>query len=149
MASFETGAPPPSPTVGPRADFGTRLLAALVDGVVMFVVSLLLQLLLGLVGQILGIVAGLAYYAYFEGSPSGQTPGKRAANIRVVDANSGGAIDPGRALIRYVARIASALPCLLGYFWMLWDPNKETWHDKLSATAVVPTSAYPVTAWPG
>ena len=150
MASFEPAGPPPAGSpVGPRADFGTRFLAALVDGVVLFVVGILLRLLLGLVGQLLGIVVGLAYYAYFEGSPSGQTPGKRTAQIRVVDASSGGSIDPGRALIRYVARIASAIPCGLGYFWMLWDANKETWHDKLSATAVVPTSAYPVTAWPG
>ena len=149
MASFEPAAPGPTSSVGPRADFGSRLIAALVDTLVMIAVSLPLQLVFKVFGQILGLVAGLAYYAYFEGSPSGQTLGKRVANIRVVDANSGGAIDPGRALIRYVARIASALPCGLGYFWMLWDQNKETWHDKLSATAVVPTSAYPVTAWPG
>jgi uncharacterized RDD family membrane protein YckC len=32
----------------------------------------------------------------------------------------------------------------LGYLWMLWDPQQQTWHDKLVGTTVVPVSAYPV-----
>jgi hypothetical protein len=27
---------------------------------------------------------------------------------------------------------------------MLWDKEKQTWHDKLATTVVVPESAYPV-----
>lgn len=134
---------------GPRASFGLRFVAAIIDGIALLVVGYLLGLLLGSLGSILSIAAGIGYYAYFEGSPSGQTPGKRAMNIRVIDFLTGGPIDPGRAVIRYLARILSSLACLLGYFWMLWDPEKQTWHDKLSNTVVVPTSAYPVTAWPG
>lgn len=134
---------------GPRATFGARLVAFLIDTIAVGIVSLLLRALLGTAGSGLGIIAGLAYYAYFEGSPSGQTPGKRAMNIRVIDYLTGGPIDVGRALIRYLARILSGLAFLLGYFWMLWDPEKQTWHDKLANTVVVPTSDYPVTAWPG
>ena len=44
---------------------------------------------------------------------------------------------------------ASGIPCFLGYFWMLWDSEKQTWHDKMAITVVVPTSDYPVAAWPG
>jgi uncharacterized RDD family membrane protein YckC len=25
---------------------------------------------------------------------------------------------------------------------MLWDPEKQTWHDKLATTVVVPAEAY-------
>jgi uncharacterized RDD family membrane protein YckC len=25
----------------------------------------------------------------------------------------------------------------LGFLWMLWDPNKQTWHDKVAQTYVV------------
>ncbi|MGH9179761.1 MAG: RDD family protein [Acidimicrobiales bacterium] len=135
---------------GPRAGFGERLVAALIDALLMGVVQLLLRALFDLfLGSVLGIAVGVAYYAYFEGSPSGQTPGKRVMNIRVIDFLGGGPIDPGRAVLRYVARFVSGLPCGLGYFWMLWDAEKQTWHDKLSNTVVVPTSAYPVAAWPG
>jgi len=135
---------------GPRASFGIRLVAALIDGLLLGLVSFVLRLILGdLLGSLLNLVLGLAYYGYLEGSPSGQTIGKRAMNIRVIDFTGGGPIGPGRALLRYVGRILSAIPCALGYFWMLWDKEKQTWHDKIATTVVVPTSAYPVAAWPG
>jgi uncharacterized RDD family membrane protein YckC len=138
------------PTTGPRASFGVRFVAALIDAVLVGVVSGVLAAVIGTnAGQGLGGLIGLGYFIYLEGSPSGQTVGKRAMNIRVVDAESGGPIGYGRAVLRYFARILSAIPCLLGYFWMLWDSNKQTWHDKLSTNVVVPTADYPVEAWPG
>ena len=135
---------------GPRAGFGVRLAAAILDSVLVGVVSLVVRVALGAaLGSVLGVVLGLAYWGYLEGSPSGQTVGKRAMNIRVIDFSTGEPIGGGRALIRYVGRIISGIPCALGYLWMLWDPEKQTWHDKLATTVVVPTSAYPVSAWPG
>jgi len=135
---------------GPRAGFGRRLVALLVDGIVLWVVD---GILWALTNQNLasGVATlfSLAYYTYFEGSASGQTVGKRALGIRVIDFRSGGSIGHGRAFIRWISRILSAIPCLLGYFWMLWDREKQTWHDKLSTSVVVPTSAYPVENWPG
>jgi len=70
-------------------------------------------------------------------------------NIRVVDVDTGGRIDYGRALIRHLMSLVSGYACLIGYLWMLWDPEKQTWHDKVAGTYVVPTSAYPVAEWPG
>ncbi len=67
----------------------------------------------------------------------------------MIDFNTGGPIGYGRAAVRYVARILSAIVIFLGYLWMLWDPQKQTWHDKLSGSVVVPVSAYPVEKWPG
>lgn len=135
--------------VGPRASFGVRFLAALIDGVIVGIASGILGRV-GAIGSLVGFVGGFAYYIYLEGSPSGQTIGKRVMNIRVVDADSPGqAIGFGRAAGRYFARFLSGIPCLLGYFWMLWDDNQQTWHDKLATTIVVPTDAFPVEAWPG
>ena len=138
--------------VGPRAGFGKRLLAALLDGVLLFVVGAVIGLVFGLVfgesgaalAQIVGLLVGIAYFGILEGGPRGQTLGKRALGIRVIDFNAGGPIGFGRALIRYLARILSTLPIFLGYFWMLWDKQNQTWHDKLSTAVVVPESAYPV-----
>ena len=151
MSDFGTGMGGVSGVpVGPRASFGIRFVAALIDGVLLGIVGAILRGILGFgLGTAVGLVLGLAYYAYLEGSPSGQTVGKKAMNIRVIDFNGGGPIGPGRALIRYIGRIISGIPCLLGYFWMLWDSQKQTWHDKIATTVVVPTSDYPVTAWPG
>jgi uncharacterized RDD family membrane protein YckC len=151
MADFDPGVGGAgSVQSGPRASFGLRLVAAIIDGVLLGVVGGIISLIVGsTVGSAVNLLLGLAYYTYLEGSPSGQTVGKRAMSIRVIDFAGGGAIGPGRALIRYIGRIVSAIPCGLGYLWMLWDPEKQTWHDKFATTVVVPTSAYPVAAWPG
>ena len=127
-----------------------RLVAIIIDSILVGVIGAILSFILGsTVGAVLNIILGLAYYGYLEGSPSGQTVGKKVMNIRVIDFNGGGPIGPGRALLRYIGRIVSAIPCLLGYFWMLWDKDKQTWHDKIATTVVVPTADYPVAAWPG
>jgi uncharacterized RDD family membrane protein YckC len=87
--------------------------------------------------NLLSTAVGVAYYGMLEGGPTGQTLGKRVVGIRVVDAATGQpGIGVGRAIGRYFARFLSALPLLLGYFWMLWDDKKQTWHDKLVSSVV-------------
>lgn len=130
---------------GPRAGVGLRFVALIIDIVVVAVVQFLLALVLGdALGQLLGIVVGLGYYIYFEGQPAGQTIGKKAMNIRVIDFETGGPIDTSRALIRTLVRIASGLVCLIGYIWAFFNKENQTWHDLAARTVVVPTSAYPV-----
>ena len=87
---------------------------------------------------------GWAYYTYFEGGERGQTLGKMALSIRVIDLQTGRPIGYGRAFVRQLVKIISALVFLLGYFWMLWDKEKQTWQDKAAGSVVVPISAYPV-----
>jgi serine/threonine-protein kinase len=135
---------------GPRANFGQRLVAAIIDGIIVGIVGGIIQVTANsTIGGLVSLAIGIAYYGWLEGSPSGQTVGKRVMNIRVYDLRQGGPIGTGRAIGRYFARILSTIPCLLGYFWMLWDKEKQTWHDKLVGSVVVPTSAYPVDNWPG
>ena len=150
MAAYNPPPTTPAGPSGPRADFWRRFVALFLDGVLTGLIGSVLRTLLGRnVGGALALVAGVAYYVYLEGSPSGQTVGKRTLNIRVIDFTTGGPLGPARALIRWVGRILSTIPCLLGYFWALWDKERQTWHDKVAGTVVVPTSAYPVSAWPG
>jgi len=134
---------------GPRASFGIRLVAYIIDAAIVGIAGVILSFVGGRGGSLLALFAGLAYFTYLEGSPSGQTIGKRAMNIRVIDFGAGGSIGYGRAVVRYLMRIVSGFVCLLGYLWMLWDRERQTWHDKLANSVVVPTSAYPVAAWPG
>lgn len=134
---------------GPRAGFGRRLLALLVDSILLGVVSTVLLVVLGdVAGQGLNIGLAAGYFIGLEGSPSGQTLGKRALGIRVVDLATGGPVGPGRAAIRYVGRLVSGVVFALGYLWMLWDDQKQTWHDKMATTVVIPTSAYPMESSP-
>jgi uncharacterized RDD family membrane protein YckC len=148
-AEFSTPGTNAGPS-GPRASFGIRFVAYLIDVVIIIIFQIILIAILGrMAGQGLGTLASIAYLTYFEGSPSGQSPGKRAMNIRVIDFETGGSIGFSKALIRNIVRLASGIVCLLGYLWMLWDKEKQTWHDKVAASVVVPTSDYPVDKWPG
>jgi uncharacterized RDD family membrane protein YckC len=135
---------------GPRASFFRRFFAALLDGILLGIVTTVLQAVVGRsFGGLVSLAVGIAYYGYLEGSPSGQTIGKRALGIRVIDLKAGGPIGFSRGVIRYFSRILSAIPLLLGYFWMLWDAEKQTWHDKLAGSVVVPVESFPVDSWPG
>jgi uncharacterized RDD family membrane protein YckC len=131
-----------TPSAGPsaRAGFWVRFGAAVVDGILLAIPNGVLQAALKGPGYGLGLLIGIAYFTYFEGQ-SGQTLGKRALSIRVVDINGGGPIGYSRAFIRYVGRYVSFVVILLGYLWMLWDPQKQTWHDKFANSVVVPHSS--------
>jgi uncharacterized RDD family membrane protein YckC len=114
---------------GEAAGFWRRFGAALIDGLVVGIVELILRLLLGDVGFAIAIVFSFGYYTYFHGN-TGQTPGDAALGIRVVDIDSGAVIGYPRAFGRCLVSIVSGLVIVLGYLWMLWDPRKQTWHDK-------------------
>jgi uncharacterized RDD family membrane protein YckC len=130
---------------GPRAGFWSRVGAQILDALVIAVPAIILFLILDAgLAYILTIVIGIAYFVYFEGGPTGQTLGKKMLNIRVIDANRGGPIGYGRALLRYVVEAIFSGILLLGYLWMLWDREKQTWHDKAASSVVVPVDAYPV-----
>ena len=130
---------------GPRAGFWIRFGASLMDGLILFAGFVVVAVAIDPgVAYALYLLANVAYFTYFEGSPAGQTPGKKAIGIRVIDFNTGGSIGMGRAFIRWIGKQISGLFLLLGYLWMLWDKEKQTWHDKMANSVVVPVSAYPV-----
>ena len=88
---------------------------------------------------LLGIVAFVGYLIWrcrMEGT-TGQSVGKKALDIRTVDADTGQPIGTGRAVGRYFAYIVSACVCGLGFLWPLWDKNKQAWHDKIVRSRVV------------
>jgi uncharacterized RDD family membrane protein YckC len=120
-----------------RAGFWRRFAAALIDGIALGIVSEVLKLILGGVGTGLGVLVTLGYFTYFHGT-TGQTPGDAALAIRVIDLQGGGSIGYSRAFVRWLVSIVSTLVFLLGYLWMLWDGEKQTWHDKAAGSVVVP-----------
>lgn len=69
---------------------------------------------------------------------TGQTWGRKMLNIRVVDINTGQPIGIGRAFGRTLfENTISGWLCWLGFFWMLWDKEQQTWHDKIVSSIVV------------
>lgn len=123
-----------------RAGFWRRFAAFFIDGIILGIIQTILALVFpDNLASALSLAVSLGYFTYLEGS-AGQTLGKRALGIRVVDQKGGGSIGYGRAAVRWIGRIVSTLPLLLGYLWMLWDSDKQTWHDKFASSVVVPAS---------
>jgi uncharacterized RDD family membrane protein YckC len=151
---FEPGHPSQQPVAhagdgpsGPRSGFWRRFAAAFIDGIILGIVQVILTVALsdsiGVV-YLLSTLIGWGYYTYFEGGPRGQTVGKMALSIRVIDFQTGGPIGYGRGFVRQLVKIVSGLVFGLGYLWMLWDKEKQTWQDKAVGSVVVPVDAYPV-----
>ncbi len=94
-------------------------------------------------------VRGLAIGALFWGSAFsivnwvflqglyGSTLGKRLVGIKVTH-EDGSPITLGKALIRQLATSLSALPFYLGFAALLWTKRRQTFHDSLCGTIVVP-----------
>jgi uncharacterized RDD family membrane protein YckC len=69
---------------------------------------------------------------------TGQTWGRKAVGIKVVSKDTGQPIGIGSALGRQLfASFISGTVCYLGYLWMLWDQDKQTWHDKVVGSVVI------------
>ena len=125
---------------GNYAGFGQRFMAILIDGVIFTVVGGLLSMM----GEAIGIDFSWistflfwGYMVYFDVN-RGATIGKQVMKIRVQKMDSGENLTWMDAILREtVGRILSSLVLSLGYFWMLWDPKKQTWHDKLGKSVVV------------
>jgi uncharacterized RDD family membrane protein YckC len=88
------------------------------------------------------LVWWFAYYAGFEYFWNGQTPGKRAARIRVV-MGGGDRITKHAALKRTLARPVDSLPWVipyaLGILWMLatGEKRRQRLGDKWAGTKVI------------
>jgi len=123
---------------GTPAAFGERLVAVIIDSVIMVVVGFVVGLFFPnqAMSSLIGLLIGVTYYIGFW-TTQGATPGKMVMGLRVVDRSSGLPPDPLKCGLRYIGYYISAIPLLLGYLWVLWDPNKEAWHDKISGTRVV------------
>jgi len=122
-----------------RAGFWRRFAGAFIDGIVVGIADGILRAILGsTAGSGLGLVISAVYFTAFIGAERGQTLGQMALGIRVVGLDTGSSIGYGRALLRWFVSIFSAIVFLLGYLWMLWDKEKQCWHDKAANDVVVP-----------
>lgn len=67
---------------------------------------------------------------------SGQTPGKKLAHTRVVDARTFQAAPYWKLILRFIGYFLSLIT-LIGFFIGLLRRDKRTLHDLLSGTAVI------------
>lgn len=66
----------------------------------------------------------------------GQTLGMASWRVQV-EREDGGQLTWGDTVRRLAAALLSWLPLGLGFLWILVDPGRRAWHDRLSRTRVV------------
>jgi uncharacterized RDD family membrane protein YckC len=86
-------------------------------------------------GSIVLTVIVISYFTFFW-TLVGFTPGKAVLGLKVVR-KDGAKISFGRALLRFFCYWISAIPLFLGFLWVLWDPKRRGWHDKIAGTQVL------------
>ena len=71
---------------------------------------------------------------------SGQSWGKQVIGTRLARADDGQVVGGAIALLRDLAHLLDALPCILfpiGFLWPIWDAKRQTFADKIMNTVVV------------
>jgi uncharacterized RDD family membrane protein YckC len=141
------------------ANFGQRLVALLIDGLIMGFVSFIVlgifgasmfsvlkgnpdseSAAAGMVGSVMLlwlvlIVLNFAYFVYFESSEKQGTLGKQAMGLIVTDIY-GERISAMNALGRRASKIVSAFFMLIGYLMQPFTEKRQALHDMMASTLV-------------
>jgi len=137
--------------------FGRRLVASLIDMLVVGFLTFILVVALSLAILLIDIFTAYKYpdrefpvdtmtlwlglivsAVYFVGywAKSGQTFGKTVMGIRIVSAD-GTPLSWGKAFLRYIGYIVSGIVLSLGFLWLAFDSKRQGWHDKIAGTYVL------------
>ena len=115
----------------PRAEFGVRLAALLIDIVLVAVATGVTVVL-----SFLPFPLVFGGYMFALWLWRGTTVGGIVFNLKVVRLD-GRPIDAATAMVRTLVAFLSVCVAGLGFLWCLWDDERQTWHDKVAGTVVV------------
>lgn len=123
--------PLPAELAGARATFWPRLFAFIID---LVVVSVAINVV-GLGSFATWVVAMIAYHVFFWGL-RGTTPAGIVMNLQIVR-DDGSPMDYRVALVRALSGVFSLVPAGIGFIWVAFDRDSQSWHDKLAGTSVI------------
>jgi len=144
----------PNPTAGTKAGLFRRWFSAAIDpllGIVLYfavVVPVAGIFAAGTGGSGGGAAFGIVlvtigYGIFFLTMLSkGTTPGKWILGEQVVNKQDGGFPGLGKMFVRELpGKFISGVFLGIGYFWAIFDPDGQAWHDKIAGTVVVKKGA--------
>lgn len=125
------------------ADWPQRALALLIDIVPVIVVVIIFDFIgaavisfaFGYLGDLANIAIAL-FLAYQVGT-FGSTPGMRIIGLKCVSSQTGQVIGVGNGIVRALAHFVDDIICFVGWFFPLWDAQRQTIADKLMHTIVI------------
>ena len=138
-------------------NFGERLVAVIIDGIIiniakyliLFVIgddgmaaanalgedSGVMALMGGMTALFVGVFLTVTYYAYLESSEKQATFGKQAMGLVVTDLD-GNRISFLNAVGRYFSKFLSTIILGIGYIMQAFDSKGQALHDKIAGTLV-------------
>lgn len=78
----------------------------------------------------------MAYFVICESSSWQGTLGKHLLGLRVVTERYT-TVTASQAMWRFTWKYLSTFVFFLGFIWVIFDPKKQGWHDKLAHTYVI------------
>lgn len=150
------------PTHAILANFWWRLLAYIIDYIIVFLSLMILLVGLGLILtytgghssepdtvatgassadpelalRLLAFIVLTFYNAAFETTRLQGSIGKAICKLKVVNA-AGKKVSFGTALGRNFGKILSSLLCGVGFLMVLWSDKRQAWHDQLAKTYII------------
>ena len=73
----------------------------------------------------------------FRQGKTGQSLGKKWTGITLLSEQTGQPLGAGMTFVRGLAHFLDSLPCNIGYLWPLWDTKRQTFADKIMNSVVV------------
>ena len=153
-----SAAPPPpvwdARPIGPEhvayGGFWIRVVAYIIDGILLTIVCGVADRLLGInilatdwdhydpLANVISLVIGWLYFALLESSERGATVGKMVMGLRVVTSD-GQRLSFMNATGRYFAKILSAIILCIGFIMVAFTDKKRGLHDIIAGTLVIKT----------
>ncbi|MEK6657332.1 MAG: RDD family protein [Nitrospirota bacterium] len=155
--AYESLPPYPDAESLPKGGFWIRFAAVFVDGIILLIVQGIFgffvgigvgmgsimrggipdegQMLSGIIAFFVTIFIGMAYHIFFVGW-RGQTPGKMALKLKIIQTN-GEEMTYGKAFLRWVGYSISGLTLGIGYLMVAFTKQKQGLHDKIAGTYVI------------
>ena len=151
-----SAAPPPpiwdARPIGPEhvayGGFWIRVVAYIIDGILLTIVCGVVDRLLGInilatdwdhydpLANVISLVIGWLYFALLESSERGATVGKMVMGLRVVTSD-GRRLSFMNATGRYFAKILSAIILCIGFIMVAFTDRKRGLHDMIAGTLVI------------
>ncbi len=122
----------------PRAGFWIRLAAALLDLIMIGIITGMSEGLF----RVFNFHAGgafpfwIALYCVIMWATKGTTIGGIICGLKVVRLDDR-PVDWGVALVRGLSAFLSLAVAGLGFIWVAFDDEKQSWHDKIAGTTIV------------
>jgi uncharacterized RDD family membrane protein YckC len=108
--------------------FWKRVLAFIIDGMILFFISV--------VFPPIGLLSLIIYYPVFHSSRLQATPGKAILGLKVTS-STGETLTYKMAFLRELAKFITAATIGIGYLMILFTKRKQTLHDYLLDAVVV------------